>query len=167
MQQPEDLRPMRRKDRQLTDAQAIQILEKCDYGTLSLISAEGAPYAVPVNYVYDAESGKIYIHGAKSGRKIDALEKNPTVFFSAVASCNIVPGFTTKYESVMAEGTAALLDADDEKLDALLKLCEKCYPGTISQGTNLENTHKYIDKFLANTAIVAITPTWISGKANN
>jgi nitroimidazol reductase NimA-like FMN-containing flavoprotein (pyridoxamine 5'-phosphate oxidase superfamily) len=41
---------MRRKDRLITNAETFSILEKGEYGVLSTVSPDNAPYGVPVNY---------------------------------------------------------------------------------------------------------------------
>ena len=42
---------MRRKDKALPDAAAMQLLEHAEYGVLSTVDAAGQPYGVPLNYV--------------------------------------------------------------------------------------------------------------------
>lgn len=72
-------RPMRRFKQQLSEEECIEILKKEPRGVLSMIGAEGYPYGIPLNFIYD--DGKIYFHGAKSGHKIDALKKESRVSF--------------------------------------------------------------------------------------
>ena len=43
---------------------------------------DGYPYAIPVNYFFDAEHDKIYFHGAKAGHKVDALKRDDKVCFT-------------------------------------------------------------------------------------
>lgn len=40
---------IRRKDRALSESNAIKILEKGSFGTLSTIGADGYPYGIPIN----------------------------------------------------------------------------------------------------------------------
>lgn len=68
------IKKMRRKDRQLSDNETKEILDKGEYGILSTIGDE-YPYAVPVNYVLVDDA--IYIHGTcESGQKYDNIKKN-------------------------------------------------------------------------------------------
>ena len=55
---------MRRQDRLLSQEETVQILERGEYGVLSMYDTSGYPYGVPVNCVY--EDGKLYIHCARS-----------------------------------------------------------------------------------------------------
>ena len=64
-----EFREMRRKDRQVYDDMVSEILEKGEYGVISVSGENGYPYGVPVNYVY--LNGNIYIHCAKTGHKLD------------------------------------------------------------------------------------------------
>ena len=73
---------MHKAERQLSDADTIAILKKGDHGTLSVQGDDGYPYAIPVNYFFDAEHDKIYFHGAKAGHKVDALKRDDKVCFT-------------------------------------------------------------------------------------
>ena len=75
-------REMYKKDRQLPEEQARAIFEKGHHGILSVNGDDGYPYGVPVNYVYLNDC--IYIHSAKYGYKIEALENNRKVCFTAI-----------------------------------------------------------------------------------
>ncbi|MDX1359102.1 MAG: pyridoxamine 5'-phosphate oxidase family protein, partial [Clostridia bacterium] len=72
-------REMRRKDRQVFDELLYKILEKGEYGVLSVHGDNGYPYGVPVNYVYLNEN--IYFHSAKTGHKLDAVKADGRVSF--------------------------------------------------------------------------------------
>lgn len=57
----------------LSGDEARRILMNGKLGRLGCI-ADGEPYVVPINYIFDGEN--IYIHSL-GGRKIDALRANP------------------------------------------------------------------------------------------
>ena len=59
----------------LGETDALVILREGNLGRLGCI-ADGGPYVVPVNYVFDGND--IYIHSLP-GKKIDALRANPRV----------------------------------------------------------------------------------------
>ena len=71
---------VRRRDRLMDEARAIELLATAEYGVLSMVDVDGTAYGVPVNYVWDGEDS-IYIHCAPVGHKLEALEKNPHVSF--------------------------------------------------------------------------------------
>ena len=118
---------MRRKDREVTDREAIRaILDKAKVLHLAMI--DGArPYVVPMNYGYALADGRLtlYLHGAKEGRKLDVLQQNDRVAFvletdvSPVSGGDIPCKYGEAYASVMGEGTAVLLDDPVQKIEAL------------------------------------------------
>lgn len=61
------LKEMRRKDRQLSAEEAMEILANGEFGVLSTFGKE-YPYGVPVNYAL--ADNAIYIHGSiETGQK--------------------------------------------------------------------------------------------------
>ena len=75
-------RPARRKNRELSTEAAESLLETSRRGILAVNGDDGYPYAVPVNYYYDAENRKIYFHGSRVGHKADAMKKCDKVCFT-------------------------------------------------------------------------------------
>ena len=66
-------REMHRKRQALSLEECAAILNRGTAGVLALFGDDGYPYAVPISYVYDGN--KIYFHCAKSGHKLDAIQK--------------------------------------------------------------------------------------------
>ena len=75
-------RPLRRKKRAITDEEARELLATCKRGVFAVNGDDGYPYAIPVNYFFDAEHDKIYFHGAKAGHKVDSLKRDDKVCFT-------------------------------------------------------------------------------------
>lgn len=97
---------VRRQDRLMDEARAIELLSTSEYGVLSMVDKDGTAYGVPLNYVWDGKNS-IFIHCAPVGHKLEALEKNPNVSFCIVGDVKLLPGkFTTEYESVVLKGVA-------------------------------------------------------------
>lgn len=48
-----DMTKMRRADRAISREDALAVIDRCAYGTLSLIATDGTPYAVALNVVRD------------------------------------------------------------------------------------------------------------------
>ena len=118
---------MRRKDRQITDLEAIRaILDKAKVLHLAMIDGD-RPYVVPLNYGYTLENGALtlYLHSAREGRKLDVLRQNDRVAFvletnvSQVSGGDIPCKYGEAYASVMGEGRAVLLTDSAEKMAAL------------------------------------------------
>ncbi|MBQ2383969.1 MAG: pyridoxamine 5'-phosphate oxidase family protein, partial [Oscillospiraceae bacterium] len=144
-------RPMRRKDRQLSQEEAWAILKGTDYGILAVTGDEGWPYAVPMNYfVLD---GALYLHCAQEGHKLDAIAKDDRVCFTVVAQHDLIPSqITTVYKSVVVFGHASLVEEDQERLALLASLID------ILGDVTPEIKAKYIQSKQAKTALVKITP---------
>ena len=118
---------MRRKDRQITDLEAIRaILDKAKVLHLAMIDGD-RPYVVPLNYGYTLENGALtlYLHSAREGRKLDVLRQNDRVAFVLATNVSQVTGgdipckYGEAYASVMGEGRAVLLTDSAEKMAAL------------------------------------------------
>lgn len=112
---------MRRKDREITDFNVItQIVTQNNSATMSLVDGE-RPYGVMVNYapIIGDNSIELVFHGATEGRKIDCIRRNPHAcfFINDVASEAVLlkgekpsERSTTRYRSVVLEGTVSLVD---------------------------------------------------------
>ena len=124
-------RGMTRREREVTDQEAIlEILDKCKILHLAMVD-EGKPYVVAMNYGYTMEDGKLtlYMHGATQGRKLDIMRANPDVYFEM--ECDVVPfggriacQYGTAYASVMGSGKAKVLEDLEERkagLSAFMK----------------------------------------------
>lgn len=118
-----------RRERLIEDENIINmILEKAKVLHLGLVDGD-EPYVVPMNYGHVFENGKLtlWLHGAKTGRKLDVMRKNPKVFISM--ECDIVPfegdvacKYGISYYSLMAKGTAVIVEDVEEKKQALSAL---------------------------------------------
>ncbi|MDR2076193.1 MAG: pyridoxamine 5'-phosphate oxidase family protein [Desulfovibrio sp.] len=150
---------IRRKDRALTEEEAVSILEKGVYGVLSTAGEDGLPYGVPLSYVY--WEGSIYFHCALQGRKIENMAARPQVSFCVVDGVRAVyeGNFSTNYESALVEGVAERIDDAQERKKALFLLADKYLPAY------REHAPAYIDKLLPVTGVYRIRPLIVSGKA--
>ena len=88
-------RPLRRKKRAITDEKARELLATCKRGVFAVNGDDGYPYAIPVNYFFDAEHDKIYFHGAKAGHKVDSLKHDDKVCFTATSGTRTATGLPT------------------------------------------------------------------------
>lgn len=121
-------RKMRRYRQELSENEALEILEKGKFAVLAVSGDEDYPYAVPINYVYD--KGYIYLHSASQGHKIDALRSNCKCSLCVVEKDEIIPEeFTSYFRSVIAFGKAEFLTKEEDKIKALCLLCDKYSPG--------------------------------------
>lgn len=116
---------MRRKERELSKEEAIEVIKKCDICRIGLVD-DGMPYIVPMNFGYTYENEKLclYFHGAREGRKIDIINKNNKVCFEMDCSHKLITAevacnYTMEFESVMGTGVIEILTDFDEKITAL------------------------------------------------
>lgn len=110
---------MRRKDREITDMDEIlSIIRKCDVCRLALFDEE-YPYIIPLNFGFSYEDRqlKLYFHGAKEGKKLDLISRNPKAAFEMDCSHELLTGpdacdYTMNYESVCGNGSIRVLNPD-------------------------------------------------------
>ena len=156
---------MRRKEKEITGrARLEKILARARVCRLAM-TADGpqgpAPYVVPVFFA--CRDGRLYVHCAREGRKLELLARNPRVCVEVDEERAIVPAekpcaFTSVFRSVIASGTAAQVLEPGAKRKALDLLMAK-YAGR-STGPGFE----FSDATLENTVVLEITLAEISGK---
>ena len=120
-------RKMRRFKQALDQETCIEILNRGTHGVLALHGDDGYPYAVPLSYHY--EDGAIFFHCAKTGHKIDAIERDPKASFCVVDQDLVVPEkYTTFFRSVIAFGRISKIEDEAEKWAAVEKVAIKYNP---------------------------------------
>lgn len=149
------------RKRGVSEEEARQILSRCTYGVLSTVGADGQPYGIPLNYVYAPGENALYFHCAKTGRKLENIRSTPRGAFAAVGSEEIVPEqFTTRYESVIAEGTISEVNEPEEKRRVLRLLCARLAPaGAVRRET-------VIEKWLPAVTVLRMDLETLAGKRN-
>ncbi|MEG6501647.1 MULTISPECIES: pyridoxamine 5'-phosphate oxidase family protein [unclassified Desulfovibrio] len=152
-------RDMRRKDRQISHEEALEILQNEEYGFLATVDKNNQPYVVPLSYVLI--KNEIFFHSAFSGQKIDNIANEEKVCFSVVGKTQPVydKNFTTYFESVVVYGKARIIDAIDVKKDVLFELAKKYLPDCIDMAEGA------IKGSISRTGIIALTIDHITGKA--
>lgn len=125
---------LRRLDRQMDEASAVELLKNGEYGVLSMITDEGKPYGIPISYVWDGESS-VYIHAAREGKKLICIEKGNSISFCIVGKTNVMPEkFSTEYESIILKGEAKIISSEEERMKALMLLVKKYSSGYMEEG---------------------------------
>ncbi len=152
-----EFREMRRREKLMSEKEAIDILENTKWMNLSTVLENGYPYSVPLNHVL--LDGKVYFHSAMEGQKVDAFRKENRVCISIVQSSEIVPAkYSTNFRSITAFGKISFVENDVEKRAALTALIEKFSPGFKDGGP------AYIEKLFDRTAVYCISIEHITGK---
>jgi nitroimidazol reductase NimA-like FMN-containing flavoprotein (pyridoxamine 5'-phosphate oxidase superfamily) len=154
---------MYRKDREITDvAGKLAVIGRYKVCRLGL-SEHNRPYVVPLNYGYAYSGGvlTLYFHGALRGRKRDIIVQNSAACFEvddghqlieADTACN--HGFA--YESVIGFGNIAIINAKDEKADALNVI--------MRHQTGKDRAYVFSDKELDSVTVYRLTVDEFTGK---
>ena len=161
---------MRRAEFDVKDENSInEVLETCEYGSLSLIS-EGKPYVVALNFVFFENS--IFFHGAKEGKKIEAIKSNPNASFLVVKPYSFIPSYfsdtmaacpaTQFFASVLFEGTVSFIEDGNIKAKVLNALMKKFQKEDSFEEIAYEKA--MYTKMLDKTAIFELKPQNISCK---
>ena len=109
---------MRKQNQKITDQNVIEeILSKSEICRIAMMD-NGKPYILPFNYGY--KDNTIYMHSARSGKKIDLLRKNNEVCFEIEQKVKIVKSpnpckWSTMYRSIIGYGDVEIITDDEQK----------------------------------------------------
>lgn len=122
-------RDMRRRKQQVSEEECKRILIEEKRAAFSVIGDEGYPYTIPVDFYYDKDDNCIYLHGAKSGHKIDSIKNCDKVCFTTWNQGYKTEGnWEWNSTSVVVFGRAKLLEDRKFWENKLRKLTIKYYP---------------------------------------
>ena len=156
-----EFRKMRRFRQQLTDEECADVLSTQPRGVLAVLGDGGYPYALPLNFLYDAESGNLYFHCAKEGHKLDAIRRCDKVSF-----CVMDEGFRREGEwalnirSVIVFGRIRIVEDRPRALEMVRRLGVKYYPDPADAE---EEARKAADRVMC----LELIPDRVSGKLVN
>lgn len=155
------MREMRRKDRMMTQEDALKVLKDGEYGVLATVCGDGNPYSVPLSFAFEEEENAIYIHcSAAGGQKIDNIRNNNNVCFTVVSMTKVMPEqLTTFFRSANVTGSVEIVEDDGEKRHALMAIVKKYAPDF------MENGVAHVEDSIARTCILKIHVDRITGKA--
>ena len=151
----------RMKTHPLPQEKLEALLQRSPAGTLATVNADGTPYAVPVHFVRVGD--KVYVHGLPAGQKLENIQANPRVCLTVWEMFGLLPDeegrpceTNTAYESAVLQGSASLVDDEQEKRHALAAVVAKYMP---------ELTGAPIpENMLRGTAVLRIEPDAVTGK---
>ena len=148
---------MRRKDREITDRNAIDgIIARCKVCRIALCE-NGQPYVLPISYGYDGKY--LYFHSADDGKKIKIIHQNNRIGFEFDILNEIITAenpceWGANYESVIGTGIAEFIESHQEKAKALACILRQ-YGGSFNE---------FKDSALSSVAVIRVTIVSISGK---
>lgn len=151
-------RPVRKQKNALSEEEAKEILRSARRGVLAMNGVEGYPYAVPINYFYDEENGKIYFHGARAGHKVEALNACDKICFTVTGNEIIRDEAWAPYmRSAVVFGRCHPMERGEQAMAVLRRLAMKYYPNEKLVDEEIEADGKAVQMF-------EITIEHISGK---
>ncbi len=120
------------------------------------VNGDDGPYLLPLNYLWHA--GRVLIHTALYGRKLEHLRRDPRVCFGvgAAATPHGRGGCYLPWRSVLVEGRADLVEEVAEKLPLLRAFLEAYDP----QGGHDPLTAADVER----TLLIVIEPVTITGR---
>ena len=158
---------LRRDDHGIEDRATIEaLLESALVGRVGVV-ANDEPYVVPMNFAY-ADS-KIYIHGANSGRLIEAVQSNPQVCFEideyvATLPHPVLCDFDTAYASVICYGTARVLEELSDRTSCLKLIARKYAPQEHADALRESTVEGFRGTFESKTAVIEISVDSMTAK---
>ena len=154
-------RNMRRFKQQITQEACKQILRQEPRGVLAVLGDNAYPYALPMDFVYDDETGHLFFHCAKEGHKLDAIRRHDKVSF-----CVYDQGFrrdgewALNIQSVIVFGRMREVKTEEETLRRVRQLGMKYHP-------DAESVEKETAQAANRVLCLELIPEHMTGKIVN
>lgn len=149
---------MRRKDREVSDfSQIQQLVKNCHVIRIALFDEE-YPYIVPVNFgnIWEGEQLKLYVHGARQGKKINLINANSAVAIEMddkhelIETGDVAEDYSYAYQSLIGFGHAQIITDLKQKTRALNALMEH------ETGRSLPDFNPIPERIIKATSIIEI-----------
>jgi hypothetical protein len=147
---------MRKQSREMSAEWAlVEVFDKAPFVTVSMVMADGEPYAVPLSLVRTDER-TFYFHSAPEGKKVEAFGRRCSVWLSAVSKCRPIVGpkdgsFTLEFRSAMARGVVEPVTDRAECVEALRAISSRYLP------RHMDAFDAAVERSLGRTAVYRIT----------
>ncbi|MDE6777694.1 MAG: pyridoxamine 5'-phosphate oxidase family protein [Oscillospiraceae bacterium] len=151
-------RKMRRNQQEVSQQECIAVLKTEKRGVLAVLGDNNYPYAVPMNFYYDEQENKIYLHSAKSGHKLDAIQNCDKVCFTTWnQGIKKQDDWAFYVTSVIIMGKAELIHDENLKMKQVKNLGLKYYPSE-------QEVQEVMRKHISNVQLIAISIDNMTGK---
>lgn len=148
---------MKRSVLAMTEEETLALVQSERFAVLSLVDPDGLPYGVPLDYIY--KDNTLYFHGAKEGRKTDAMQINTRGCAVILGETSVVPDkFGRKYTSAIVEGPIELIDDPEKKREVMNWVIETNSPDYPEKGQAI------IERMLDKVLIYKMHMETVSGK---
>lgn len=122
-------RPVRKKKNEISLEAVHQLLHHARRGILAVNGDDGYPYAIPINFLYDEDAGKVYFHGARAGHKVDAIKACDKVCFTVYGDEVIrQEDWAPFLQSAVVFGRCRLVESGPESTQLLRRFAMRYYP---------------------------------------
>jgi len=157
-------REVRRKDKFMGAEESIEFLRRASVGRLGTLGSDGFPYVIPMSFAY--RDGKIYLHSARQGQKLDDIRQSPRVCFEVDEDLGLnragrVCDWAQYYRSAIVFGTARILEDSQDAVPALQALVDKY---SAMRGDDVPGITAFSPEGIRKVAVVEITVERITGK---
>ena len=123
-------REVRKKKNEISVEAAEKLLENERRGVLAVSGDDDYPYAIPINFLYCREDGKIYFHGSRAGHKVDSIKRNDKVCFTVFGNETVKDIDWAPYvQSAVVFGRCRLIEDQTEAVKLVRRFAAKYYPG--------------------------------------
>ncbi len=151
---------MRRSEKEVKEKTEIEAIIREAVVCRLAMSENGRPYIVPLNFGY--KDNTLFFHGAKEGKKVDILKKNPNVCFefdigAATVQAEDACFWGMKFKSVIGFGKASFVEDEKEKEKAL----------TIIMAQYSDAVYSFDENFIRATAVVKVEIESMTGKRSD
>ena len=152
-------RELTRKNKQLPDAECIELLKNERRGVLAVNGDGGYPYAAPMNHYYNEADGCIYFHcGRARSHRLDALAASDKVCFCVCENGVRAEGdWELTVRSAVIFGRIEIVD----DLDAIREICAALSRRFTDDEAYIE---REIATFAESTYLLRLRPENICGK---
>ena len=162
---------MRRQEFMINDPTEVNdVLDSLEWGTLALVTPQGTPLQVPLNFV--RMDGRLYFHGAPTGEKMTVLAEGapasflgvdphallPSTFFDSENACSA----TQLFKSVVVKGRIRIVADPAEKARSLQALMEKLQPAGGFEPVTPDSPRYQAG--IRNTAVFALSMDTVTAK---
>jgi nitroimidazol reductase NimA-like FMN-containing flavoprotein (pyridoxamine 5'-phosphate oxidase superfamily) len=154
--------PLRRIDKQMTDARVLEFLARGYCGRIASVGADGWPYCVPLLYVW--ANGEVRVHNVAARGHLRAnVEHNPRVCFEVDEPGEVFDygrfecDSSVAYRSVIVFGTIRIVEDESTKREFFDALMAK-------YGKPDSGRPKHFYPRLDQITLYAIAPERITGK---
>jgi hypothetical protein len=117
---------LRHPEKAIEDEKEInEVISGTKFMTIAMCR-DNEPYIASLNFAYDPVRKSLYFHCSPSGKKVDYLRANPSVWGIIVEDNGYVQGACDhSYRSVQFRGRARFLTGGEEKVEALSLLIDR------------------------------------------